>query len=346
MSTSLRLDEVETALREWVEAILGPGTYSVLLLKDPFSNAEELRRGERVEGAQFCLPEPGWPEGTEWANHVLQEDGGFQNLLKLYGKWFGGEGMKQWQKDYDELVKRGLCKPEIFLGPIPGAFVKFLDRAQKILFVERRRVEEAVYLKLRDLDNAEAEAAERVASTAPNLFHCEGEMWRLRFEGQETTLQDSVGWRRLRRLLQEPGKAIHYADLLNDAPPPSPPGELPDRGRDEDERPRAAEGDRVNAVLDPETIAELQQTAGDERAAALERAAAREELAKSTWRGARKNFGGVEKSNKESVRGSITTVLKKLRERLPALALHLQQNVRYDSGGARYTPSPPIDWTF
>lgn len=127
--------------------------------------------------------------------------------------------------------------------------------ASRLGLEEVRPGAEEVLARARDRAATAAHAGEgaRVvpgarAADAPNAFVCEGEFWRLAFQGSEIRIRDLTGIRQIAYLLRNPGRDISVLDLLDvsgrrriggDAHPNGGPPSMRDAGEILDRRARA-----------------------------------------------------------------------------------------------------------
>jgi tetratricopeptide (TPR) repeat protein len=178
------------------------------------------------------------------------------------------------------------------------------------------------------------------------IFRREGDVWSLVFAGQTARLRDLRGFHYLARLLADPGREVHAADLVSgESPDPAivrggDAGEMLDAQAKQAYRRRLAE---IDADLEEAT------TLGDaERAAQAE--AEREflvrELARAVGLGGRdRRAGSASERARVSVTRAIRQAVSRIREHHAPLAEHLERSIRTGTYCAYLaeplTPDPP-----
>jgi adenylate cyclase len=207
----------------------------------------------------------------------------------------------------------------------------------------------------------EAPAAEAVAPTSDNHFLAEGDNWTIAYDGTSVRLRDAKGLQYLARLLGDPGREFHVADLLVAAAgeaTPAAAAELGASGRTGVDLVSAL-GD-AGEVLDARAKAEYRRRLEDLRAEREEAAAngdaaraARaeeeidfisQELAAAYGLGgrARKDADSGERLRK-AVSNRIRDSITKLQRVHPVLGRHLDNAVR-TGVFCSYVPEKPVSW--
>jgi adenylate cyclase len=207
----------------------------------------------------------------------------------------------------------------------------------------------------------EAPAAEAVAPTSGNHFLSEGDNWTIAYDGTSVRLRDAKGLQYLARLLGDPGREFHVADLLVAAAgeaTPAAAAELGASGRTGVDLVSAL-GD-AGEVLDARAKAEYRRRLEDLRAEREEAAAngdaaraARaeeeidfisQELAAAYGLGgrARKDADSGERLRK-AVSNRIRDSITKLQRVHPVLGRHLDNAVR-TGVFCSYVPEKPVSW--
>jgi hypothetical protein len=194
------------------------------------------------------------------------------------------------------------------------------------------------------------ERAERSEATRRGTVHRDGQVWTLVFEGRTTRLAHMVGLAHLARLLAEPGRELHAADLAAAASQDRDVGgvAVPDGDAGEllDARARAEYAARLREAREELEEATRRNDRGraEQLGDEIERLAA--ELSRGFGLGGRPRRGG---STAERARVSVTRALRYAIDRIgehdPALGEHLRRGVRTGTFCA-YTPSSrdPVAW--
>jgi hypothetical protein len=184
------------------------------------------------------------------------------------------------------------------------------------------------------------------SAARPNVFHCEGEVWRLCFASRSVVMPDAKGMRDLHILLSRAGVDMPVEALID-----------PARG----ELLLATSRWRSGSVLDPQAKAEYRRRlamleteieatlAAHQDARALQLEAERDgviaELRRATRLGGRsRRFGDDAERARKTVSARIRDTLRHLEQRHPELARHLRESVSTGST-CRYRPSEGITWT-
>ena len=180
-----------------------------------------------------------------------------------------------------------------------------------------------------------------------NVFRREGDFWSVVFENRTARLRDLKGLHYLARLLADPGKEFHVADLVSGERTESPPlpggshaGELLD--------PQAKQAYRRRLAEIEEDLEEARAMGNSERAAQAdaERDFLVRELARAVGLGGRDRLAG---SMSERARASVTRAVRqamaRIREHNAPLGEHLERAIRTGTYCA-YMPDSrvPVDW--
>jgi hypothetical protein len=195
-----------------------------------------------------------------------------------------------------------------------------------------------------------AAAAASPPGTRVGSFRRDGEVWTLVFEGRTTRLRHMLGLVHLSRLLGEPGREVHAAELAaaahagrSAAPHPASAG---DAGEHLDARARSQYAARLRDAREELEEAERRndrgrsERLGDE----IERLAA--ELSRGFGLGGRaRRAGAASERARLSVTRAIRYAIDKIAEHDAALAEHLRNGVRTGAFCA-YEPSSrdPVSW--
>ena len=196
-------------------------------------------------------------------------------------------------------------------------------------------------------------APDASAPPAPRAgsFRRDGEVWSFVFEGRTTRLPHMLGLAHLARLLADPGREVHAADLASAAyegrrdpgaaPPPGDAGELLDT------RARAAYAERLRDAREELDEATRRNDRGqiERLGEEIEQLAA--ELSRGFGLGGRpRRAGSAAERARLSVTRAIRYAIDKIGEHDPALAEHLRLGVRTGTFCA-YAPSSrdPVSWT-
>ena len=180
-----------------------------------------------------------------------------------------------------------------------------------------------------------------------NVFRREGDFWSVVFENRTARLRDLKGLHYLARLLADPGKEFHVADLVSGERTESLPlpggshaGELLD--------PQAKQAYRRRLAEIEEDLEEARAMGNSERAAQAdaERDFLVRELARAVGLGGRDRLAG---SMSERARASVTRAVRqamaRIREHNAPLGEHLERAIRTGTYCA-YMPDSrvPVDW--
>lgn len=196
-------------------------------------------------------------------------------------------------------------------------------------------------------------APDASAMTAPRAgtLRRDGEVWSLVFEGRTTRLRHMLGLVHLARLVAEPGREVHAADLAaaayegrRDPGGAAPPG---DAGELLDARARTAYATRLRDAREELEEAERRNDRGqvERLGEEIERLAA--ELSRGFGLGGRpRRAGSAAERARLSVTRAIRYAIDKIGEHDPALAEHLRLGVR-TGAFCVYAPSSrdPVSWT-
>jgi hypothetical protein len=193
---------------------------------------------------------------------------------------------------------------------------------------------EAAALGLRHLAGSDA------PPSAPNEFRRTGETWTLSMAGRTVHMPDTKGLRDLHVLLAAPGTEIPAVRLLNPA------GDAPRLGGDSvlDDEAKSRYRQRLAELDDQIDSATLR--GDDTRAAAYdqERTALLTELRSAAGLGGRtRRLGDEAERARKTVTARIRDTLRKLADRHPELANHLQESISTGST-CTYHPSSPTTW--
>jgi tetratricopeptide (TPR) repeat protein len=177
---------------------------------------------------------------------------------------------------------------------------------------------------------APARPAERTGT-----FRRQGGMWTLAFEGRTTHLRHMLGLAHLARLLAEPGREIHVADLVGSAyagvrdEGPGRAAPRGDAGAQLDARARAEYEERLRDAREELAEAERLNDRGRSEGLAAEIELLATELSRGYGLGGRQRRAG---SAQERARLAVTRAIKyaidKIETHDPALAEHLHRSVR------------------
>jgi tetratricopeptide (TPR) repeat protein len=187
-----------------------------------------------------------------------------------------------------------------------------------------------------------------VSCTPQNLFQHQGEYWVVGYAGRDARVRDRRGLRYIARLLREPGREFHVADLAAmGAPAPS---GGPARRRNAstlavpDAQARAAYRERLVGLERDAEEAERFNDPGRAHAARAEIEHLRAELAQRYGRGsdARERNTEVERIRK-AVTKCIRAALTGITAAHPALGRHLRVSLRTGTF-CSYAPEQPTDW--
>jgi tetratricopeptide (TPR) repeat protein len=192
---------------------------------------------------------------------------------------------------------------------------------------------------------------ERPVDPGSSVFRCEGDYWSIVYDGTTIRLRDLRGLQYLARLLAEPGREFHAADLVAlergssqvEGSPTDPElvvGHGGDAGEVLDAQAKAAYRRRLVEV--EEDIAEAQAAADPERAsrAMVDRDFLVRELANAVGLGGRdRRAGSASERARASVTRAMRLAMKRIQEHHPALGEHLDRTVRTGTY-CSYLPDP------
>jgi hypothetical protein len=194
----------------------------------------------------------------------------------------------------------------------------------------------------------------RASSPAPpaprtGSFRRDGELWTLVFEGRTTRLSHMVGLSHLARLLAEPGREVHAADLAGAAyegqrDPGAPPAG--DAGELLDARARSEYGARLREAREELEEATRRNDRGQMERLGEEIEHLAAELSRGFGLGGRpRRAGSASERARLSVTRAIRYAIGRIGEHDPALAEHLRLGVR-TGAFCVYSPSPrdPMSW--
>jgi tetratricopeptide (TPR) repeat protein len=192
------------------------------------------------------------------------------------------------------------------------------------------------------------------------VFRCEGDYWSLGYEGDTRHLRDLRGLHYLARLLAEPGREFHAADLVASEVDAGRPRGLPndpalaltnagsgsDAGEVIDARAKAAYRRRLEEI--ERDIEEAEDLGDQERAsrAAVDRDFLVRELANAVGLGGRdRRVGSTAERARASVTRAVRHAMKRIGEHHAALGEHLDRTIRTGTY-CSYQPDPraPITW--
>jgi hypothetical protein len=208
-----------------------------------------------------------------------------------------------------------------------------------------------------------ADMIRAAAEVSRNLFRREGEYWTVCYDGSVARLKDAKGLRCLSRLLADPGREFHAADLEaagGQASRPAPPGvrdlagtgelrvrpDLGDAGELLDARARAAYKARLEELAAELEEAERRNDPGRAAQARAEREFLVRELARAVGLGGRDRRAA---SHAERARLNVTRAIRAAMANLaranPSLGRHLSATIR-TGRYCSYTPDPrtPVSW--
>ncbi|MDP8960218.1 MAG: tetratricopeptide repeat protein, partial [Actinomycetota bacterium] len=202
----------------------------------------------------------------------------------------------------------------------------------------------------REVPGVEPEQA--AEANGANVFRREGDVWLLRFDGEEARVKDTRGLRAIARLLTSPGRDFHVLDLVADIAPSAggdaeadSTNEQGHAGTVSDERARAEYRQRL-AVLEKE-IDEAVMDDDPERAsrAQVERRAILAQLTASYGSAGRPRRGGDPAERAQSTMAwRIGSALGRIERAHPALASHLRHSIRIGMF-CSYAPDWATSWT-
>jgi hypothetical protein len=183
-------------------------------------------------------------------------------------------------------------------------------------------------------------------------FRREGDVWTLVFEGRTTRLRHRVGLAHLARLLDQPGREVHTADLVaaayegrRDAASPGEPSG--DAGEWLDARARADYEARLRDARE-----ELEEATGRNDRGRIEQLGEEVELLAGELSrgfglaGRPRRAGSTNERARLAATRAIRYAIDRIGEHDPALAEHLRLSVR-TGAFCVYAPSPrdPVSWT-
>jgi hypothetical protein len=225
-------------------------------------------------------------------------------------------------------------------------FAAWLAASQRAADRERARVLAAD--ALRDADAHGLEHVRRKlaqsgfdaarAACAEPVFRYEGDHWTLAYDGVTTRVRDVAGLHLLRRLVEEPGREIHVAELMEATVVGG------DAGERLDATARAAYRTRLADVEAELAAAESRGDLGRVERLRHEAETVRGELAASVALGGRTRRAGDphERVRKAAYR-RVQLALARIESGHPALARHLRAAIRTGTTCA-YDPEHPLRW--
>jgi TolB-like protein len=170
------------------------------------------------------------------------------------------------------------------------------------------------------------------------VFRCDGDRWRLAFEGLAVDLSDAKGFHDLARLLSQPGRPIHCIELA---------GRTAEAGGDApvlDARARRELGARVRELEQAIAEAEDHNDLGRAERARGELDQIVTALSGALGLGGRsRRLGSAAERARTAVTWRIRNAIRKIGAAHPALARHLEKSIRTGSFCA-YDPEKPADW--
>jgi non-specific serine/threonine protein kinase len=201
-----------------------------------------------------------------------------------------------------------------------------------------------------DRDTAPMQTTTQPAGADASVFRCEGEYWTVSYAGKMFRLRGNKGLFYIARLLADPGRDVHVADLAACG------GGRPTTGND---RRRPVEGD-LGAILDPRATAQFKErlselrvelddatSASDlgraERAQHEIEAITQELSAAYGLRGRARKVGDPSERVRKAVTNQIRRALEKINAEHPELGRHLTNALRTGFACA-YQPEHPVDW--
>jgi len=189
-------------------------------------------------------------------------------------------------------------------------------------------------------DPAPREMPERdpaVAEPAYGLV-CQGEVWRLHYNGASAVVRDGKGYHDLARMLAEPGREFHCLELMGS-------GYAPDKGEAVlDAKARTAYRERIVELQEAMREADARQDSL--RTAELHREydALVDHLSGAIGLGGRtRRQGATAEKARSAVTWRIRSAIRKIGKVHPGLAEHLDRSVRTGTF-CSYRPEREIDW--
>lgn len=198
------------------------------------------------------------------------------------------------------------------------------------------------------------------AAVSREVFRCDGDYWSLGYEGDTRHVRDLRGLHYLARLLAEPGREFHAADLVASEVDADRPRGMPndpalavtsvdggsDSGEVIDARAKAAYRRRLDEI--EQDIQEAGELGDRERAAraAVDRDFLVRELANAVGLGGRqRRVGSTAERARTSVTRAMRHAMKRIEEHHPRLGEHLDRTIRTGTY-CSYMPDPhaPITW--
>jgi hypothetical protein len=171
-------------------------------------------------------------------------------------------------------------------------------------------------------------------------FRLNGDVWTLAFAGRTVLMSDAKGLHDLHMLLSTPGREVAASVLFADGATERQLGSDPvldERARNDYRRRLAEIDDDIDNAL---------ARHADSHAARLEaeRDALIEELRRATGLGGRaRRLGDENERARKTVTARIRDVLRRLEDRHPELAAHLNASISTGSW-CRYEPDPGVSW--
>jgi hypothetical protein len=190
------------------------------------------------------------------------------------------------------------------------------------------------------LDRLEPVAPTRAAADCEEaIFRRDGDQWTLRFGGLSASVRDLAGLHLLRRLVAEPGVALHVVDLMDAAVTGG------DAGASLDAATRASYRTRL-AELDVELgAAERRGDLGQVERLRGEADAVRSALAAAFGLGGRaRPAGDLHERIRKAAYRRIRLALQRVASAHPPLARHLRAALRTGSV-CSYDPEQPVRWS-
>ncbi|HET7408685.1 MAG TPA: hypothetical protein VFJ13_00660, partial [Paracoccaceae bacterium] len=188
------------------------------------------------------------------------------------------------------------------------------------------------------------EARADAASGAPDrpagaALHRRGEGWEADYAGRRALLPDLKGLRDIRRLLAEPGRAVHCLDLAERA------GDLFTGDAVLDERARSALGSRIRDLQEDVDEAEAMNDPGRAARARAEMEELVETLSRALGLGGRgRRLGDASERARTAVTWRIRHAAKRIEAAHPELGRHLANSVR-TGAFCTYSPERAVRWT-
>jgi hypothetical protein len=248
-------------------------------------------------------------------------------------------------RDASEVLDRAHPLAALYMGPLMARLDELAARVEEL---ERQRPPLAAVRRGRS--GQSSASATRCFAQPPNVCRLEGEYWQMSYAGMTSRLRDGKGLRYIARLLAQPGRDVHVADLATD-------GVGGAAGEGAYDR---TTGRHLGAVLDPRAMAEYRvrlaelrdeldgsTTAGDGGRAERTRQemdAITEALSAAYGIGGRARRAG---DPADRIRKAVTIQIRRTRERIRAvhapLGRHLENALR-TGFVCSYRPEHPVEW--